>query len=1040
MYHRLAQGKTVLATFLIVMAGLSSEALASVTLNPGADIQSAINSNSEGTTFILNAGVYRLTTGLIPKSSDVFTGQPGAVLNGARLLTSWSQSGSTWVTQTATQHFPSASLRCTPSSYAGCHYDDAVFYDDQPLWRVMSMGELRPGYVYVDFSTDHVYLADNPQGHKVEMATSSRAFISARTGVVNVTIQGLVVEKCANAGGEGALEAGSTWTILNNEIRLNHGIGLTDGILVRGNFVHHNGELGVGGGSGSNGMLVENNEISYNNRAGFDWYMEGGATKWFNTSNLTLRGNYVHDNNGPGLWTDGDNIHTIYENNHTKNNAGPGIFHEISFDAIIRNNIVEYDSLGAAGSSLWWGAGIFLNSSSEVEIYGNQVSYCLHGIGGSSTDHGSSPLNGRRYSIQNVNVHDNIITLNSGIAAGFVRDSSVVPPDIFTSWNNHFDYNTYYLSDVNGRAFDWNDSDRTRSEWQSYSNDIHGTFLPLGFGTTTTASIANPLNGSVVSGMVAVFASASDTSGITKVEFYVDGALKATNLVYPWNFSWDASSASAGSHTLSVKAYGATGGTATAQVTETVPGAGDTTPPSASITSPVANSTVSGTVTVTVLANDNVGVTSVLFYVDGTLNTTKTAAPWTFSWNAALAATGPHSLSVVAYDAAGNNGGGAITVFVAAAADTVAPTASITSPANNATVSGVVNVTATANDNVGVTRVEFSVDGSLTSTKTAAPWTFSWNAALAATGPHTLSVVAYDAAGNNGGSAITVFVAAPADTVAPTASITSPANNAVVSGVVNVTATANDNVGVTRVEFSVDGSLAATKTTAPWTFSWNAASAATGPHTLAVVAYDAAGNQGGSAITVTIAPTADTTPPTAGITFPFNNSTVSGIVTVTATASDNVGVTRVEFSVDGSLAATKTAAPWTFSWDATKVAGGSHTLQVTAYDAAGNKASSTVTVTVAGLVATGPPTVIIGSPVDNATVSGIVTVSPIIGGTVTQLLLYVDGRLAGTNTSAPWNFTWDTATVTAGQHSLQVLAFDDVGNHDRALVWVNVSH
>src|SRR5207302_517979 len=147
-----------------------------------------------------------------------------------------------------------------------------------------------------------------------------------------------------------------------------------------------------------------------------------------------------------------------------------------------------------------------------------------------------------------------------------------------------------------------------------------------------------------------------------------------------------------------------------------------------SINSPVANSTVSGTVTVTALASDNIGVTNVLFYVDGILIATKTAAPWSFSWNSAQAATGPHTLSVVAYDAAGNNGGSAITVFVAAAADTAPPTAAITSPVNNSTVAGIVTVTATASDNIGVTRLEFSVDGSLAATKTAPPWTFSWNA------------------------------------------------------------------------------------------------------------------------------------------------------------------------------------------------------------------------------------------------------------------------------------------------------------------------
>jgi len=93
--------------------------------------------------------------------------------------------------------------------------------------------------------------------------------------------------------------------------------------------------------------------------------------------------------------------------------------------------------------------------------------------------------------------------------------------------------------------------------------------------------------------------------------------------------------------------------------------------------------------------------------------------------------------------------------------------------------------------------------------------------------------------------------------------------------------------------------------------------------------------------------TPDTTPPTTSITSPANGATVGGTVTVQASASDNVGVTRVELYVDGSLSGTATSSPYAFSWNTTTVANGSHTLQTRAYDAAGNVGSSaTITVTV----------------------------------------------------------------------------------------------
>jgi hypothetical protein len=87
------------------------------------------------------------------------------------------------------------------------------------------------------------------------------------------------------------------------------------------------------------------------------------------------------------------------------------------------------------------------------------------------------------------------------------------------------------------------------------------------------------------------------------------------------------------------------------------------------------------------------------------------------------------------------------------AADTIAPTTSITTPANNATVSGTINVTATASDNVGVTKMEIYIDGALkTSNTNLTSLTYSWNTTTATNGAHTIISKAYDAATNVGTS------------------------------------------------------------------------------------------------------------------------------------------------------------------------------------------------------------------------------------------------------------------------------------------------
>lgn len=185
----------------------------------------------------------------------------------------------------------------------------------------------------------------------------------------------------------------------------------------------------------------------------------------------------------------------------------------------------------------------------------------------------------------------------------------------------------------------------------------------------------------------------------------------------------------------------------------------DTTPPTVSFSSPASGSTLSGTASVQISASDNRGVASVSFYVDGVLHSTKTASPYTFSWNTVQVSNGSHTLRAVAADAAGNSSAAQITVSVSNISDITPPVVSITSPSNGAAVSGTkltINVSAT--DSGGISRVELYVDGTLRATLTTAPYTFNQNPRNWSAGAHTLQAKAYDRAGNMGVSTtITVY-------------------------------------------------------------------------------------------------------------------------------------------------------------------------------------------------------------------------------------------------------------------------------------------
>jgi hypothetical protein len=244
-------------------------------------------------------------------------------------------------------------------------------------------------------------------------------------------------------------------------------------------------------------------------------------------------------------------------------------------------------------------------------------------------------------------------------------------------------------------------------------------------------------------------------------------------------------------------------------------------------------------------------------------------------------------------------------------------------------------------------------------------------------------------------------------------------------------------VGVARVDLYLDGVLYASDSASPYSFSWNTTTAANGSHTLMAKAYDAAGNEGMSgtvSVSVSNAPPADTTPPTVAIASLSQGATVSGTITVSASASDNVGVARVDLYLDGVRYASDTTSPYSFSWNTTTAANGSHTLMAKAYDAAGNEGiSGTVSVSVSNAPPgdTTPPTVTINSVTvkPNAVT---VSISARDNVAVTRVELYIDGVLkARSSSSKPiFNPTFSVTTkyLPRGVHTVTATARDGAGN------------
>ena len=280
----------------------------------------------------------------------------------------------------------------------------------------------------------------------------------------------------------------------------------------------------------------------------------------------------------------------------------------------------------------------------------------------------------------------------------------------------------------------------------------------------------------------------------------------------------------------------------------------DTTPPVVSITAPANNSTISTTTTATANATDDVAVQKVEFYIDGVLKATDTASPYTYSINPASLSVGAHALVAKAYDTTGNSASSTANFTVADATD---PVATITAPANNTTQKATIAVTGTASDNVGVTQVTLRVDNVNIATDSASPYSFNLDTTALTNAVHTIVLRAFDAAGNSGDSSpITITVnnttTPPPDTTVPTVSLTAPAAGASLSGTITMSANAADASGIKQVQFYVDGTLKATDTSPPYTYSLNTTSLSNSSHSFKAIATDNSTNQNtGSSATVT---------------------------------------------------------------------------------------------------------------------------------------------------------------------------------------------
>jgi hypothetical protein len=576
-----------LLVFFTVVLVLDDGRLQAATVNilPGEDIPNVVSSHPSGTTFVIHPGLYRLQTPIVAKTGDSFIGEAAcapptspcpAILSGAKLLTSFQRSGLFYYVTHQTQQGEVSvdSSKCEPElpgypkAYPGCIYPEDLYFDNVPLVHVTALTDVGPGKWFFDYTNRIIYFYDNPAGHTVETSVLPSAFTPGPAN--NVTIKYLTVEKfaapilkapIAGTTSSGSLTTGANWVIQNNEVELNHGDGvnINFGWQILSNYIHNNGNLGIGGGLGNttlqSNVLIQGNEVAFNNYAHVKPGFGAGGVKTARTRGVIFRENYSHDNEGSGFHNDTGTYDDLYDNNISEHNTDQGIEHEIGYYGTFRNNHLLRNGYIYPNLTNWlYGANLLSSTSQNDEAYCNTVEVSAQGgngldiIGQPREGFGGSTISQNNYFHHNTVVFDGASGI-TGAAPGSRTD--ICCRDFYNV--NRFDYNTYQLPSLSRKAFIWANLFDTFGQFQAAGADVHGsadTNYTISVPSVVITSLADM---SKVSGVVEVQGNAQED--LSKVEFYVDWKLQQTASTNPFSFTWNTNRVTKGNHTVAAMAY-----------------------------------------------------------------------------------------------------------------------------------------------------------------------------------------------------------------------------------------------------------------------------------------------------------------------------------------------------------------------------------------------------------------------------------------------------------------------------------------------------
>ena len=442
---------------------------------------------------------------------------------------------------------------------------------------------------------------------------------------------------------------------------------------------------------------------------------------------------------------------------------------------------------------------------------------------------------------------------------------------------------------------------------------------------------------STVSSISLAWNASTDDVGVTGYRVYRSGSLLVTT---GGTIFTDTGLSASSSYTYTVSAYDASSNASSQSAPFATTSSNDTTAPTIPANLRASSTKDTSLAIAWDASTDDVGVTGYKVYRDGAL--IGTSATTTYA-DTGLTPVTQYDYTVTAYDAANNSSVASAVFHATTAYDTTAPTIPSNLMATDVTDTTIRVIWSTSSDNVGVTGYDLYRGSALISSMTGTSYT---DTGLTINALYSYRVRAHDGAGNNSLQSTALSVSTLPDRVAPS----TPTNVASLTQTVQSidltwNASTDDAAMTSELTYSLyrDGVFVRTQSGLSYSDS--------GLHYNRVYHYqitatDPSGNISSLSPMLSVTTLPDTTAPMVAITSPVDGQTAKLTFTVAAVASDDLELNRVEFFVDSTRIAVVLSAPYSFSWNSYAVHNGTHVFMARAYDASGNAASQSVSISV----------------------------------------------------------------------------------------------